>query len=169
MQNLSGLSRLELEKRAYAVMLAKQRNLLHEIRLRSTDGTDSQEVKNLWAPQLGPQTAFSNCWADICIYGGSAGSGKTSAILMEPAKYVHVPGFYCVIFRRTSPQITNPGGLWDDSTRLYPAYGGMPVKGELEWRFPSGARIVFRHMEHDETRTHGLLGPSFGPRGGVVQ
>src|SRR5262245_3890770 len=105
-----------------------------------------------WTPQPGPQTAFANTWADICVMGGAAGAGKTSALLMEPAKYLHVPGFNCVTFRRTSPQITNPGGLWDDSTQLYPAYSGTQVKGMLEWRFPAGSKIVFRHLEHEESR-----------------
>jgi len=114
---------------------------------------NTQSVIIPWSPQPGPQTAFYNCWADICVYGGAAGSGKTSALLMEPAKYLSNPQFNCVTFRRTSPQITNPGGLWDDSEKLYSGYKGTPVKGILEWRFPSGAKIVFRHLEHEASRT----------------
>jgi phage terminase large subunit-like protein len=106
----------------------------------------------IWTPQPGPQTVFAQCTADIAIYGGSAGSGKTAALLMEPLKYITNSAFGAVIFRRTSPQITNEGGLWDESELLYPAAHGQPVKGLLEWRFPSGAKVTFEHLQHEEHR-----------------
>ena len=34
------------------------------------------------------------------------------------------PDFNAVIFRRTSVQVRNPGGLWDESMKLYPFAGG---------------------------------------------
>lgn len=153
--NLSALSRSTLERKAVAIKIAQRRGLDERIRFISqlgTPGTLSQEVTTIWHPQPGPQTAFYNTWADICVYGGSAGSGKTSALLMEPAKYLSNPSFNCVTFRRTSPQITNPGGLWDDSLKLYYSYAGTPLKGILEWRFPSGAKVTFRHLEHETDR-----------------
>src|SRR6266436_2801726 len=68
------------------------------------------------APQPGPQTDFLRTPADICIYGGAAGGGKTVGLILEPLRYVsRVPGFSAVFFRRTTPQVTNPGGLWDES------------------------------------------------------
>ena len=36
------------------------------------------------AAQPGPQTAFLRSGADICIYGGAAGGGKTAALILEP-------------------------------------------------------------------------------------
>jgi hypothetical protein len=70
--------------------------------------------------QAGPQTEFLQTAADICIYGGAAGGGKTVGLIMEPLRYVgRVPGFTAVFFRRTTPQITNPGGLWDESLNFY--------------------------------------------------
>src|SRR5467141_2108159 len=65
--------------------------------------------------QPGPQTAFLQTAADICIYGGAAGGGKTVGLILEPLRHVsRVPGFTAVFFRRTTPQITNPGGLWEE-------------------------------------------------------
>ena len=79
------------------------------------------------APQPGPQTDFLRTPADICIYGGAAGGGKTVGLILEPLRYVsRVPGFTAVFFRRTTPQITNPGGLWDESVNFYPRFGGIP-------------------------------------------
>jgi len=67
------------------------------------------------APQKGPQTDFLSSEADIAIYGGSAGGGKSYALLLEPLRYIEHGRFNCTIFRRTSPMIRNAGGLWDSN------------------------------------------------------
>lgn len=103
-------------------------------------------------PQLGPQTRFLSSAADIAIYGGAAGGGKTWALLMEPLRHVNNPQFGAVFFRRTTVQIRNEGGLWDESQVLYPQIGGDPKEHELWWKFPSGASVSFAHLEHDKTR-----------------
>lgn len=103
------------------------------------------------APQHGPQTAFLTSPADIAIYGGAAGGGKTWALLLEGARHVDKPEFSAVIFRRHAVQVRNPGGLWDESMKIYPGLGGTPVRQPLEWRFPSGAKIKFAHLERDNT------------------
>lgn len=100
-------------------------------------------------PQPGPQEAFLATPADIAIYGGAAGGGKTWALLMEPLRHVGNPRFGGVIFRRTSPQITNEGGLWDESVNLYPYAGARAFIGSLDWRWPSGANVGFRHLQHE--------------------
>lgn len=102
-------------------------------------------------PQRGPQTQFLASTADIAIYGGAAGAGKTFAELLEAARHSCNPHFGAVIFRRTTPQITNEGGLWDESCKLYPLIGADPRIGDLLWRFKSGATVSFAHLEHDKT------------------
>src|ERR1700761_7399943 len=98
------------------------------------------------SPQPGPQMAFLASPADIAIYGGAAGGGKTWALLMEPLRHVANPDFGAVVFRRTTVQVRNPGGLWDESAKLYPLAGGAPKSHALEWRFPSGAKVRFSHL-----------------------
>lgn len=76
-------------------------------------------------PQEGPQEQFLASAADIAIYGGAAGSGKTWGVLLEPLRHVtETPDFYAVFFRRNTTHIRNPGGLWDASMKLYPLTGG---------------------------------------------
>lgn len=103
-------------------------------------------------PQPGPQTAFLASPADIAIYGGAAGGGKTWALLMEPLRHVGNPAFGAVFLRRTTVQIRNEGGLWDESQVLYPQLGAEPKQHELWWSFPTGASVSFAHLEHDKTR-----------------
>lgn len=103
-------------------------------------------------PQLGPQTTFLASSADIAIYGGAAGGGKTWALLLEDLRHIHNPGFGSVTFRRSTVQVRNEGGLWDESANLYPLVGGQPKEHVLSWEFPSGATASFAHLEHDKTR-----------------
>lgn len=102
-------------------------------------------------PQPGPQAAFLATDADIAIYGGAAGGGKSWALLAEPLRHIGNAAFGGVIFRRTTVQVRNEGGLWDESMQLYPRLGGKPKLAGLEWHFPSGAALSFAHLEHDST------------------
>jgi len=108
------------------------------------------EVRQI-RPQPGPQLQFLSSAADIAVYGGAAGGGKTWALLMEPLRHIENPGFGAVFFRRTTVQVRNEGGLWDESYKLYAEIGGVPRKSALAWRFPSGASVSFRHLEYDKS------------------
>jgi len=108
--------------------------------------------------QPGPQTAFLRSEADICIYGGAAGGGKTVGLILEPLRHVsRVANFAAVFFRRTTPQITNPGALWDESLNFYPRLGGTPHLGVHEWRWPRASKIKFSHLQF-ETSVHDWQG-----------
>ncbi len=102
-------------------------------------------------PQPGPQEQFLSSPADIVIYGGAAYGGKTFALLLEGARFSGEKDFGGVIFRRTSPQITAEGGLWDTAEQVYPLLGAEGF-GRKEWRFPAGARLVFSHLQHDKDK-----------------
>lgn len=99
----------------------------------------------------GPQQQFIDSTSDIAIYGGQAGGGKTWALLFQPTQHLDNGAFGGVIFRRTSPQITNEGGLWDESQLIYPQFKGTP-KHTLDWRFHSKANIGFRHLQYENDK-----------------
>src|ERR1700758_4277322 len=102
--------------------------------------------------QPGPQTDFLRSPADICVYGGAAGGGKTVGLILEPLRHARrVANFTAVFFRRTTPQITNPGGLWDESQNFYPRLGGTAQRALREWRWPRGGKIKFSHLQFDTT------------------
>jgi predicted phage terminase large subunit-like protein len=111
-----------------------------------------QGAQTVIRPQEGPQTAFLASAADIAIYGGSAGGGKTWALLMEPLRHVTNKDFGAVFFRRNLTQVRNEGGLWDESEKLYPHLDADPRSApDMSWTFPSGASVSFAHLEHEKT------------------
>lgn len=107
----------------------------------------------IFKPQPGPQEQFLSCQADVAIYGGAAGGGKTVGLLLDQARWCQhsrVKGFHGVIFRRTYPEIMNEGGLWDESMSLYPKLSGVPRKSDAQWVWPdTNSSIKFSHMQHE--------------------
>ena len=108
--------------------------------------------KIILAPQKGPQERFLATSADICIYGGAAGGGKTFGLLLEPLRHMKNKDFNSVIFRRDYTQVTSPGGLWDSSKKIYSYVKGCyPLKTpKLHWNFQSGASVNFAQLGSDE-------------------
>jgi len=103
--------------------------------------------------QEGKQAQFGACNADIAIYGGTAGSGKSVGLLLDPLRFIKRRGAECVMFRRTYPQIMNPGGLWPTSEMFYGDAGGVARIGDCSWYWPeSGHSITFRHMQHEKNK-----------------
>lgn len=104
----------------------------------------------------GPQELFLSSPADVVLYGGGAGGGKTYGMLMDALRYVGVPGYRAVFFRRTTPQLFKAGGLFDEASGLYtlPGLGATPVRGQghAEFRFPSGAVVSMSHLQHEKNR-----------------
>lgn len=108
--------------------------------------------KIVLAPQKGPQEMFLATSADICVYGGAAGGGKTFGLLLEPLRHKNNKNFNAVIFRRDYTQVTAPGGLWDSSRKVYSLVkGSYPLKTpKLHWTFSSGATVNFAHLGSDD-------------------
>lgn len=100
------------------------------------------------------QRQFMDSEADIVVFGGSAGSGKSFTSLVDFLPQFDDPNFDGVIFRRTSPQLKGANGLWDAALTLW---GDLFFERnqkirtnsqELKMTFPSGATCRFRHMVH---------------------
>jgi predicted phage terminase large subunit-like protein len=96
------------------------------------------------------QEEFLASEADIAIGGGAAGGGKTYALLLEPLRHFQTNKFNSVMLRRTYPEITKTGGVWDYANELYPMFGGVPNAGKLEYRFAK-SKIGFGHLTNEQS------------------
>jgi len=96
----------------------------------------------------GPQEDFLAAAETDVLYGGSAGGGKSYAMLIDPLRYAHRAAHRGLILRRSMPELRE---LIDKSRELYPkAFPGCKYR-EVEklWNFPSGAKIEFGFLERD--------------------
>ena len=88
------------------------------------------------------------------------GAGKTYLGIMSFLPYLKYPNFRGIITRRTTPQITGPGGVADVAWRLFKKiYPGVKYhKLDKVFTFPNGATIALRHFqyEQDEDNFQGL-------------
>jgi predicted phage terminase large subunit-like protein len=60
--------------------------------------------------------------------------------------------FQGVIFRRNATHVRNPGGLLDESYKIYPYFSGHCTGQTLEWAFKDyPLTMKFAHLEHTKT------------------
>src|SRR5438309_2104862 len=70
-------------------------------------------------PWFCPQRPFAKQLAFLLLphleafYGGSAGPGKSSGLLMAALQYAELPGYHAILFRKTYADLSLPGALMD--------------------------------------------------------
>lgn len=106
------------------------------------------DEEKVWRANPGPQENFLACTAYECLYGGAAGGGKSIALLMAPLRWIGHPSFNGILFRRTFPELE--GHIIPKSKEIYPIVGGEYNNASHVWTFPSGARISFGHLQHED-------------------
>ncbi len=106
-----------------------------------------QEV--IFKPNAGPQTEFLAAPEREVLYGGSAGGGKTMALIADPMRYFDNGNFNGLILRRTTDELREI--IWK-CQELYPKIfkGAKWGEKKSQWVFPSGARLWLTYLERDE-------------------
>lgn len=111
-----------------------------------------------------PQYDFLSCSADWALFGGAAGGGKTHAISLDPLRHCQGPSanpmFRGAIFRRTFPDLTQPGGLLDHCKQIYEPLGAVYNHTSAEFRFQCGAKISLETLQYSKD-LNSFLGAQF--------
>jgi len=107
---------------------------------------DGNSPRNILAQSGGQENCLA-CPAQIVIYGGRRGAGK-SYILLDGAMYdILNPNFRACILRNEKPDLTD---LIEVSHELYAQYGDYNrSQNDMTWNFYSGAKIKFSYYEGD--------------------
>jgi predicted phage terminase large subunit-like protein len=83
------------------------------------------------------------------LFGGAAGGGKSSALLMAALQYVDTPGYSAILFRRTYADLALPGALMDRFVLWMSNYDDVRWnRNSFIATFPSGARISFGYLNN---------------------
>jgi predicted phage terminase large subunit-like protein len=120
--------------------------------------TDWNKVLEYLSPKLPPfcpeepsvnQKVFLRTNSLEGLFGGAAGGGKSSALLMSALQYVDIPNYSAILFRRTFADLSLPGALMDRFKSWINLYD------DVHWNnnsfvatFPSGARISFGYLNN---------------------
>ncbi|QDP59442.1 MAG: putative terminase large subunit [Prokaryotic dsDNA virus sp.] len=110
----------------------------------------SKKEKSVIAPQKGSQELAMNIKADLIIYGGAAGSGKSHLMLMKSLPYINDPNYNASYFRRNTKQLTQQGGLISEAKKMYRPFKPKWHGTDKQFTFKSGATIAFNHLEHEK-------------------
>ena len=111
--------------------------------------------KKLPGPCSHRQLMYIESKADVTLFGGAAGSGKSEIGVIDFLKYLDIPNFIGVMTRRTTPQLTGPGGLLSKCKRVF---SQAFDSDEYTWRakdgkfvfHKSGAEVYLKHFENDQ-------------------
>lgn len=103
-------------------------------------------------PALKPQprqAEFLTCQADVCLYGGARGGGKSFALVLDAVRHVKIPRYRAVMVRREFVDLDGEGGLIEEAEHIYPSIGGRLNRASHRFTWDNGARIGYRHMQDD--------------------
>ena len=107
----------------------------------------------IFSPNPGPQTDFLAATEQEILFGGSAGGGKSMALLADAARDLANSSFVGLIVRRTTEELRE---LIYKSQELYPrVYPGIKwSERKMEWSFPkNGGRLWMSYLDRDQDVT----------------
>ncbi len=113
-------------------------------------------------PQPGSQMLFASNSADICIYAGQPGSGKSFALCFELLRWIDRPTYGATAYRRLSKQLFDAGGLWSVLEKVGGPLGVTGVRSPLPmFNARTGATISLQHMQNGIKTAEGQDGKGF--------
>lgn len=105
-------------------------------------------------PQPGPQTLFASTPADVALFVGQPGSGKTGSLTLELLRGHQTPDYTGAAFRRNANQLVGGGSLFELARKWYPHTGARMVAGGTpgahwdRW----GTSVGYHHLQYDSDK-----------------
>ena len=122
---------------------------IEEIKVPETKSDPYEGRQVIFEPNPGPQTEFLASSEREVLYGGSAGGGKSYAMLADPLRYIMHPQFSGLLVRHTTEELREL--VWK-SQELYPKV--IPnikwSERKMQWVAPSGGRLWFSYLDREE-------------------
>jgi len=120
------------------------------------EADDPLAVKLLYAPHdpYPPQHAFyllDELEVLEAFYGGAGGGGKSDALLTAALRYVDVPGYSAILFRKTYTELNNANSIMFRALEWLAGTDAKWNANDHRFTFPSGATLSFgtMHTAHD--------------------
>lgn len=86
------------------------------------------------------------------LFGGQAGGGKSSTILMAALQYVSESKYSALILRRSYADLSLPGAIMDRANEWLRNTDAKWNEQTKTWKFPSGATLTFGYLEHENDK-----------------
>lgn len=104
-----------------------------------------------WWPVNAAQQAFLDCRAELALFGGQSGGGKTSVLAADAVQEYRNPWLRSLVLRRTLSEFQE---MADQMQRMYEPLGARwrrPTKFDaFAWTFPSGASITPGYLRNEK-------------------
>ena len=130
----------------------KKKELVQEPNIQEVADVEAVPVSEqniVFKPNVGPQTDFLAAGEREVLYGGSAGGGKSYAMLADPLRYMGHPSFSGLLLRHTTEELRE---LIYKSKEIYPQIwkGIKWSERKMQWEAPSGARLWMSYLDRDD-------------------
>ena len=128
----------------------KKKELVQESSTVEVERVNDEDSLNVvFKPNAGPQTDFLAAGEREVLYGGSAGGGKSYAMLADPLRYMGHPSFSGLLLRHTTEELREL--VWK-SQEIYPKIwkGIKWSERKMQWVAPSGARLWMSYLDRDD-------------------
>jgi hypothetical protein len=130
----------------------KKKEQVQEPSIREVDDVEAVPVEEqnvIFRPNKGPQTEFLAAGEREVLYGGSAGGGKSYAMLADPLRYMGHPSFSGLLLRHTTEELRE---LIFKSKEIFPQIwkGIKWSERKMQWEAPSGARLWMSYLDRDD-------------------
>lgn len=117
-----------------------------QVKAEPFDVEEAQDI--VFKPNPGPQSEFLSASEREVLYGGSAGGGKSYAMLADPLHGLNNPNFSGLLVRHTTEELRE---LIQKSQELYPkAVPGIKwSERKSQWTTPQGGRLWMSYLDKD--------------------